>query len=170
MLGNEWNVLFGHNTSHLQNEIKMVAMHPLPSTMWGTYHHLYEVNTSAIREISNHHLILLCARRWIRANDVNLTIPLWRNFTRWQSNILQSSSSLPPICLLCWKLEHCCSPNRLVIVSFWPNFRICKLITRCCTFIHKKGPRNTFVRFTHNKFCLLQSCHFKLNQINAYLH
>jgi hypothetical protein len=26
------------------------------------------------------------------------------------------------------------------------------------------------VRFTHNKFCLLQSCHLKLNQINAYLH
>jgi len=53
----------------------MFAMHPFPLTTQGTYHHLYEVITSAIREIPNHHLILFCARRWIGVDDVNLSIP-----------------------------------------------------------------------------------------------
>jgi hypothetical protein len=53
-------------------------MHPLPSTTQGTCHHLYEINISAIREISNRHLILLCVRRWTGTNDVNLSIPWWR--------------------------------------------------------------------------------------------
>ncbi len=38
----------------LQDEIEMFVMHPLPPTTQRTCHHLYEVNTSAIREISNH--------------------------------------------------------------------------------------------------------------------
>ncbi len=148
----------------------MFVMHPLPPTTQGTYHHLYEVNTNAIKEISNCHFILFCARRWTKDDDVNPSILWWRNFNRWQNNIFQSSSNLPPIYLLCWKLEHCCSPNRLVIVSFWPSFKICKLIRRCCTFICKKGPRSTFVHFTENKSCLLQSYHLKLSQVNPYLH
>jgi hypothetical protein len=89
----------------LQDEIEMFAMHPLPLTTQGTYHHLYEVNTNAIREISNRHLIILCAKKWIGVDDVNLSIPWWRNFSRWQNSILQSLSNLPPICLLCWKLS-----------------------------------------------------------------
>jgi hypothetical protein len=133
----------------------MFAMHPLPPTTQGTYHHLYGVNTRAIREISNHRLILLCARRWTGANDVNLSIPWWRNFVRWQNNNLQNSSNLPLICLLCWKLKRGCSLNRLIIVSFWPSFKICMSVMRCCTFICKKGPRNTFACFTQNKSCLL---------------
>jgi len=52
----------------------MFAMHPLPLTTKGTCHHLYGVNTSANREISNCHLILLCVRRWIGDDDVNLSI------------------------------------------------------------------------------------------------
>jgi hypothetical protein len=44
-----------------------------------------------------------------------------------------------------------------------------KSITRCCTFIHKKGLRNTFAPFTQNKSCLLQNCHLKLNQVNFFL-
>jgi hypothetical protein len=168
----EMNERFCLATIHhiLQDEIEMFVMHPLPLTTQGTCHHLYEVNTNAIREISNHHHILFCAKRWTETNDVNLSIPRWRNFNRSQNNNLQSLSSLPPICLLCWKLEHCCSLNRLVIVSFLPSFRIYKSITRCCTFIRKKGPRSTFERFTQNKFCLLQSCHLKLNQVGPYLH
>jgi hypothetical protein len=75
----------------------MFAMHPLPSTTQRTNHHLYEVNTSATREISNHHLILFCVKRWNKVDDVNISIPWWRNFGRWQNNSLQSSSSLPPI-------------------------------------------------------------------------
>jgi hypothetical protein len=90
---------------------KMFAMHPFPPTTPRICHHLYEVNTSAIREISNHHSILLCARRWTRIDDVNLSIPWWRNLSRCQNNSLQSLSNLPPICLLCWKLEHCCLLN-----------------------------------------------------------
>jgi hypothetical protein len=85
----------------LQDEMEMFAMHPLPPTTQGTYHHLYEINISAIREISNRHLILLCTKKWIGVDDVNLSIPWWRNFSRWQNNILQSLSNLPPICLLC---------------------------------------------------------------------
>jgi hypothetical protein len=81
-------------------EIEMFAMHPLPPTTQRTYHHLYEVNTSAIREISNRHFILFYAKRWTRVDDVNMSMPWWRNFNRWQNNSLQSSSSLPPICLL----------------------------------------------------------------------
>jgi hypothetical protein len=42
----------------LHHEIKMFAMHPLPPTTQRTYHHLYEINTSAIKEISNFHLML----------------------------------------------------------------------------------------------------------------
>ncbi len=132
----------------LQDEIKMFAMHPLPLTTQRTCHHLYEVNTSAIREISNHHLILLYAKRWTGADEVNLSISWWRNFSRWQDNNLQSLSNLPPICLLHWKLEHCCSPNRLVIVSFWPSSRIYRLVTNCCILIWKKSSRSTFARFT----------------------
>ncbi len=119
----------------------MFAMHPLPSTTQRTNHHLYEVNTSATREISNHHLILFCVKRWNKADDVNISIPWWRNFGRWQNNSLQSSSSLPPIWLLRWKLEYCCLPNRLVIVSFWLNFKICMSITRSYTFIRKQGSK-----------------------------
>jgi hypothetical protein len=107
----------------LQDEIEMFAMHPLPQTTQGTCHHLYEVNTSAIREIFNCRLILLCARRWNGTNDVNLSTSWWRNFNRWQNNNLQSSSNLPPIYLLRWKFECCCSPNRLVIVNFRPSSR-----------------------------------------------
>jgi hypothetical protein len=55
-----------------------------------------------------------------------LSIPRWRNCNRWQNNNLQSLSNLPPICLLSWKLEHCCSLKRLIIASFWPSFRICR--------------------------------------------
>ncbi len=78
----------------------MFAMHSLPPTTQKTCYYLYEVNISAIKEISNHHLILLCAKRWTRADDVNLSIPWWRNFNRWQNSSFQSLSSLPPICLL----------------------------------------------------------------------
>jgi hypothetical protein len=59
----------------LQDEIEMFAMHPVPPTTQGTYHHLYEVNTSAIKEIFNHHLIMFCVMRWTEANDVNMSIP-----------------------------------------------------------------------------------------------
>jgi hypothetical protein len=72
----------------LQDEIEMFAMPPLPLTTQGTCHHLYEVNTSAIREISNRHFILFCVRRWIEVDDVNLSIPWWRNFSRWKNNNL----------------------------------------------------------------------------------
>jgi hypothetical protein len=40
-----------------------------------------------------------------------------------------------------WKLEYCCLPNRLVIVSFWLNFKICMSITRSYTFIRKQGSK-----------------------------
>ncbi len=72
----------------LQDEIEVFAMYPLPSTTQRTCHHLYEVNTSATREISNYHPILLCARRWIKVDDVNLSITWWMNFNRWQNNTL----------------------------------------------------------------------------------
>jgi hypothetical protein len=134
----------------------MFAMHPLPSITQRTCFHLYEVNTSAIREISNCHFLLFCAKRWTIVDDVNLSIPWWRNFSRWQNNNLQSFSNLPPICLLHWNLEHYCSPIRLVIVSFLPSFKIYRLVTRCCIFICKKGSRSTFACFTQNKSCLLQ--------------
>jgi hypothetical protein len=137
MSGNEWKVLFGQIHQILHDEIEMFAMHPLPPTTQETCYHLYEINISAIKEISNRHLILLCARRWTRVNDVNLSIPWWRNFSRWQNNSLQSLSSLPPICLLRWKLECCCSPNKIVIVNFWPSLKIFKLVTRSYTFICK---------------------------------
>jgi hypothetical protein len=117
----------------LQDKIEMFAMHPLPLTTQGTCHRLYEVNISEIMEISICHLILLCAKRWTKADDVNLSIPWWRNFSRWQNKNLQSLSNLPPICLLHWKFEHCCSLTRFLIVSFWPIFKICKSIMRCCT-------------------------------------
>ncbi len=96
-------------TTHyiLQDEIKMFAMHPLPPTTQGTCHHLYEVNTNPIREISNRHLILFCARRWIGANEVNMSIPQWRNFNRWHNNSLQSSSNLP--------LFICCIENLNIV-------------------------------------------------------
>jgi hypothetical protein len=44
------------------------------------------------------------------------------------------------------------------------------LIMKCCTFIHIKGLKNTFACFIQNKFCFLQSCHLKLNQVDLYLH
>ncbi len=169
MLGNEWKIMFGHNTSHFARWNRDVCKHSLPLTTQWTYHHLYEINTSVIREISNRHFVLFCARRWIKDNDVNLSISWWRNFCRWQNNNLQSLSNLPPICLLHWKLEHCCSLNRLVIASFWPSFRICRPVTRCCTFIRKKGPRSTFAHFTQNKSSLFQNYHLKLSQVCPYL-
>jgi hypothetical protein len=64
----------------LQDEIEMFPMHPLPVTTQGTYHYLYEVNTNVIKEIFNHHFILFCARRWIKVDDVNMSIPWWRIF------------------------------------------------------------------------------------------
>ncbi len=79
----------------LQDEIQMFTMHPFPLTTQRTYHHLYEIITNAVREISNYHFILLCVRRWTRANDVNLSITQRSNFSRWQNN------HLPPICLSC---------------------------------------------------------------------
>jgi hypothetical protein len=72
----------------LQDEIEMFAMHPLPSTTQGTYHHLYEVNISAIKEISNRHLILFCAWRWTEIDGVNMSTPWWKNFSRWKNNNL----------------------------------------------------------------------------------
>ncbi len=72
MLGNEWKVMFGHNTSHFVGWNRDVCKHPLPLTQ-GTCHHLYEFNTNAIREISNHHLVVLCAKRWTRIDDVNMS-------------------------------------------------------------------------------------------------
>jgi hypothetical protein len=102
----------------LHDEIEMFAMHLLPPTTQKTCHHLYEVNRNAIREISNCHLILLCVKRWNGTDDVDLSTSWWKNFNRWQNNILQSLSNLPPICLLHWKLECCCSPNRLLLQIF----------------------------------------------------
>ncbi len=158
--------MFCHNTSHLTRWNRNVCNAPtspdhprnLPSFVWSQH--------KWIREISDCHFILFCARRWTRDDDVNLSIPWWRNFSRRQKNIFQNSYSLPPIYMLRWKLEHCCLPNKLIIVSFWLSFKICKSITRCCTFICKKGPRSTFVHFTQNKSYLLQSYHLKLNHVS----
>jgi len=171
MSRNEWNFSFGDNISHFArwNRDELV-MHPLPTTTQGSCHHCYEVNTCASREISNHHFILFCARRWIRTHDVNMSIPWWRNFCSWQNNNLQSLSNLPPICLLCWKLQICCWPNCLIIASFWPSGWIYRSIKKWCTFTHKKGPRSTFSHFTQNKSCLLQCCDLKLNQVGPYLY
>ncbi len=86
----EMNERFCLATIHqiLQDEIEMFAMHPLPLTTQGTCHHLYEVNINAIREISNCHLIPLCVRRWVGADDVNMSIDWWKNLNKWQNNNL----------------------------------------------------------------------------------
>ncbi len=135
----EMNERFCLATIHhiLQDEIEIFAMHPLLPTTQRTCHHLYEINTIAIREISNCHLILLCARRWITTDDVNLSILRWRNFNRWKNNGLQSSSNLPPICLLRYNRECCYLPNRFIVANFWPSFNICRSVMRSCTFICK---------------------------------
>ncbi len=121
----------------LQDEIEVFAMHPLLRSTQGTCHHCYEVNTSASREISNCHFILFCVRKWTRAHDVNLSIPWWRNFCSWQNN-LQSSSNLSLVCLLCWKLQCCCTSNCFIIASVWPSIWIYKLIRSCCILTCKQ--------------------------------
>jgi hypothetical protein len=40
----------------------------------------------------------LCVMRWTEGNDVNISIPQWRNFSWWQNNSLQTSSNFPLIC------------------------------------------------------------------------
>jgi hypothetical protein len=60
----EMNERFCLATIHhiLQDEIEIFTMHPLPPTTQGTCHHLYEVNISAIKVISNYHFILFYVR------------------------------------------------------------------------------------------------------------
>jgi hypothetical protein len=40
--------------------------------------------------------------------------------------------------LLHWKLEHCCLPNYLIIVSFSASIWICGSFKRYCTFSEKR--------------------------------
>jgi hypothetical protein len=123
----------------LQDEIEMFAMHPFPPTTQGTYHHLYEVNIKAIREISNHHFILFCVRRWTEANDVNLFIPWWRNFS---SGKTIASKVRPTSHVFICYVESLNVVVCRIGLLFQFFGQASRSITRCCTFICKKSSRS----------------------------